>query len=336
MNNVRNNVRKGFTVIPNALVNDNEMTPQARFLFVYMASKPDDWRFYQSVLAADMGWSLDTLRKYQGELMERGWMSREQNRKASEKFDGFDYTLHPEPCRTFSDTVNFRDGKNPQRKKSALTNNINTEQIINSICPVEEIAPLHIEVITHLNSEAGTKYRSSSAKTKKAISARVAEGYTLDDFRAVIEDRVYRWKGDEKMSEYLRPETLFGPKFEGYLQAAQKADKPNADKALNDCEMTAQEEAGYAEYIKFIHANYMNLYRSECKVLSKADWRNYKGCLTHRGISTALTEQERRQLLARVHDKLNADANFRAKNKSVMDCYLSNARAIANRQTTTV
>jgi len=205
-----------------------------------------------------------------------------------------------------------------------------------SICPVEEIAPLHIEVIAHLNSEAGTKYRSSSAKTKKAISARVAEGYTLDDFRAVIEDRVYRWKGDEKMSEYLRPETLFGPKFEGYLQAAQKADKPNADKALNDCEMTPQEEAGYAEYIKFIHANYMNLYRSECKVLSKADWRNYKGCLTHRGISTALTEQERRQLLARVHDKLNADANFRAKNKSVMDCYLSNARAIANRQTTTV
>jgi len=144
MNNVRNNIRKGFTVIPNVLVNDNAMTPQARFLFVYMASKPDDWRFYQRALAQDMGWSLDTLRKYQTELIEKGWMSREQNRKGSEKFDGFDYTLHPEPCRNFSDTVKIRSGKNPQRENSVLTNTVNTEQINtstnnNSLSPAKKI-----------------------------------------------------------------------------------------------------------------------------------------------------------------------------------------------------
>lgn len=117
MNQVKNNVKKGFTVVPNALINDNSMSPQARFLFVYMASKPDDWRFRQVALAKDMQWSVDTLRKYQAELMVKGWMTREQNRAERERFDGFDYVLHPEPCREITVSENFRDGK-----KQVLTN----------------------------------------------------------------------------------------------------------------------------------------------------------------------------------------------------------------------
>ena len=48
------------------------------------------------------------------------------------------------------------------------------------------------------------------------------EGYTVEDFRRVIDHKASEWMEDEKMREYLRPETLFGTKFEGYLQAAPK------------------------------------------------------------------------------------------------------------------
>ena len=77
------------------------------------------------------------------------------------------------------------------------------------------------EVIDYLNLKAGTHFRESSKATQKHIKARFDEGFTLADFRKVIDGRVSAWKNDAKMSEYLRPETLFGSKFEGYLNAKQ-------------------------------------------------------------------------------------------------------------------
>ncbi len=76
-------------------------------------------------------------------------------------------------------------------------------------------------VIDKLNDLAGTKFRSSSSSTKAKIQARLNEGYTLDDFIVVIENKVADWKGTD-MAKYLRPETLFGNKFEGYLNQSRK------------------------------------------------------------------------------------------------------------------
>lgn len=73
------------------------------------------------------------------------------------------------------------------------------------------------EIIDYLNSLAGTNYRASSRKTKDLIKARFNEGYTLEDFKIVIEKKTREWINDNKMRVYLRPETLFSNKFEGYL-----------------------------------------------------------------------------------------------------------------------
>lgn len=75
------------------------------------------------------------------------------------------------------------------------------------------------EIIGILNEAAGTNFRASSKDSQKHIRARWAEGYRIDDFRKVIEKKCAEW-GGTKMQEYLRPETLFGAKFEGYLQQA--------------------------------------------------------------------------------------------------------------------
>jgi hypothetical protein len=86
-----------------------------------MASMPDDWKFYQGVMAKELGYTKDTLRKYIEELLETGYLDREQRREVG-KFDSYDYTLNFSPCTKNTDTVKIRDGKNPTREKSSLIN----------------------------------------------------------------------------------------------------------------------------------------------------------------------------------------------------------------------
>jgi len=75
------------------------------------------------------------------------------------------------------------------------------------------------EIVDYLNKKTGKSYRHNIATTQKRICARFSEGFRLEDFKKVIDNKVKDWKDDLKMSEYLRPETLFGTKFESYLNA---------------------------------------------------------------------------------------------------------------------
>lgn len=72
-------------------------------------------------------------------------------------------------------------------------------------------------VIDYLNFKCNTKYKTSSAKTKSLIDARTNDKFTLEDFKKVIDIKSAEWLNDAKMEKFLRPETLFSNKFEGYL-----------------------------------------------------------------------------------------------------------------------
>lgn len=74
------------------------------------------------------------------------------------------------------------------------------------------------DIIAYLNEKAGTKYKSDTDATKNHINARLKEGYTVEDFYTVIDKKCAEWKGTER-EQYLRPITLFGTKFESYLNA---------------------------------------------------------------------------------------------------------------------
>jgi len=76
------------------------------------------------------------------------------------------------------------------------------------------------EVVDYLNAKLGTSYRPKSKDTASKVNARLEEGYTVSDFKAVIDSKVSQWGNDPRMQEYLRPKTLFAPSnFESYLQA---------------------------------------------------------------------------------------------------------------------
>lgn len=78
---------------------------------------------------------------------------------------------------------------------------------------------LYKSIVGYLNEKAGTDYKSTTKKTQECIRARLAEGFAEEQFKIVIDKKVLDWLNDPKMCKYLRPETLFGPKFESYLNA---------------------------------------------------------------------------------------------------------------------
>lgn len=74
------------------------------------------------------------------------------------------------------------------------------------------------EIIDYLNSRTGRRFKASNKSTSRLISARLKDGYSVEDFKEVIDKKCVEWMEDPQMQSYLRPETLFTPAhFESYL-----------------------------------------------------------------------------------------------------------------------
>lgn len=98
--------------------------------------------------------------------------------------------------------------------ENAKDNNINTNNINNNN---KEIYKEMIKnTINYLNKITGKNYKPTTPNTIKHLTARIKEGYTEWDFMDVIDTKAKEWMGTD-MEKYLRPDTLFGSKFENYL-----------------------------------------------------------------------------------------------------------------------
>lgn len=96
-----------------------------------------------------------------------------------------------------------------------LTNKDIKDIVVHS--PTEPVP--YQEVVEYLNQKTGKNFKHTSKVTQRHIRARLAEGFTVSDFKQVIDKKCSDWLRDQKMKEYLRPETLFGTKFESYLNS---------------------------------------------------------------------------------------------------------------------
>jgi uncharacterized phage protein (TIGR02220 family) len=73
------------------------------------------------------------------------------------------------------------------------------------------------QIIDYLNEKTGKKFSARSRANQAHMSARLKEGFTVEDFKHVIDIKWFQWHGDAKMAKFLRPETLFSQKFDRYL-----------------------------------------------------------------------------------------------------------------------
>lgn len=112
------------------------------------------------------------------------------------------------------------------RDNNTLINNTKNNMSISEKIPYSEI-------ISYLNKVTNKKYKVTQ-KWKDLIKARWNEGQRLDDFKKVINVKGSQWLNDSNMSKYLRPQTLFGNKFDDYLQEYREPTK--TQKTNNDFE----------------------------------------------------------------------------------------------------
>ena len=90
-----------------------------------------------------------------------------------------------------------------------------------------------IQIIDFLNIHTKSNYKNNSKQTINLIKSRFDDGFTVDDFKKVILLKSDEWESDEKMKKFLRPETLFGNKFESYLNQ-KPTDNGNKILTMND------------------------------------------------------------------------------------------------------
>lgn len=176
-------------------------------------------------------------------LVEKGYITKEDKYINNVKFCEYQTTKFNTVYNKVSQdmqqsltgyTTEFNTGM-----QQSLTNNINKtiNNKLDNIIELKDRIPYQ-EVVDYLNKVAGTNYRATSKKTKELIKARINEGFTLQDFQIVIEKKTRDWINDNKMKGYLRPETLFGSKFEGYLNQPVK-------------ELTTKDLTPYTDFSEF-------------------------------------------------------------------------------------
>lgn len=102
---------------------------------------------------------------------------------------------------------------------------------------------IYKRIVDFLNEQAGTAYKAKSKATQEKINARLKEGFKVEDFETVITKKCAEWKGTE-MEQYLRPETLFGPKFENYLNAKINKGRSNNNGYAENRDRAERESAG--------------------------------------------------------------------------------------------
>lgn len=142
----------------------------------------------------------------------------------------------PSKIEKYFDSTNPRrildDGSTLERNREQGTGKVKEGNILSGKPDVAE--SFHWEVLDYLNEKTGKSFRRVTAHASK-IKARIREGYTLEDFKKVIDSRVAFWRGKDDFEKYLRPETLFGTKFDSYLaEANPKKEAPRRSAPVSD------------------------------------------------------------------------------------------------------
>lgn len=110
--------------------------------------------------------------------------------------------------------------ENREDNNTSFSNTFSNTSNKKDIVEQSSTTPLpYEEIVQYLNQKTNKNFKHTSKVTQRHIKARLAEGFTVNDFKQVIDNKCSDWLRDQKMKEYLRPETLFGTKFESYLNS---------------------------------------------------------------------------------------------------------------------
>ena len=212
---------RGWTSVPNSIINNNQLSAKAKCLWVYINSKPDDWDFSISGTCSQMKEGREAIRKACKELEYWGLLTRIQRNNGS--FGSSEWVISDVPYETISDAqlpvARKPDNAKPDNAKSTTSNKDLSKTKESNNKEKDNIK----EVLDHLNNKLGTKFRTATG-----LKTRFEEGFTVEDAKKVIDIKFAEWIGDEKMKQYIRPVTLFSNKMDQYLNQEVKVEKPES------------------------------------------------------------------------------------------------------------
>lgn len=229
--------KNDYTMINNYLIKDKNLQLKDKGMLLVLLSLPNDWDFSVAGLEKICKETKDTINGILNNLQKYNYLKREKKRDAKGRFIDWQYDIYEIPKDLYDDLPHpkNRDMENPDMENPDMENytqlNTNKESTKELNTKVKEIYKESIEeIINYLNNKIDTHYRTTTPKTKQLITARLNEGFKVDDFKTVIDNKYSTWFKDKKMCNYLRPETLFGTKFENYLN--EKVKKRLTDEEL--------------------------------------------------------------------------------------------------------
>lgn len=156
MNNFKNTVKSNFTAIPNTAVNDDRLSWKAKGIFLYLASKPDDWKFYMNEIKINATDGKTSLQNGIKELENNGYLKRTRMSDENNKFVGWHWELLI-PRQTENPSV----GKSVNRKTPSYNKTNNTKT---NITKKEDIKSVSTEVV-----DVETEYDELAIKLKDSI-----------------------------------------------------------------------------------------------------------------------------------------------------------------------
>lgn len=239
----RNFNKNYYAIIPASVRYDKDLNPNAKLLYGEITALCND----KGYCWASNGYFADlydvshrTVIRWINDLIDKNYIKTEiiykkdskevserrlwiANELPSEKND----TTSCQSCHEPTDrNVTRGTDRNVTDNNTSFNNTFNNTRDIKDIVEQSTTASIpYAEVIDYLNQKTGKNFKHTSKVTQRHIRARFAEGFTVNDFKQVIDKKCSDWLRDQKMKEYLRPETLFGTKFESYLNSKTTATK---------------------------------------------------------------------------------------------------------------
>jgi uncharacterized phage protein (TIGR02220 family) len=212
-----------YAIIPANVRYDKNLPPNAKLLYGEITALCNErgYCWAENRYFAELyGVSKTSVSKWIAALCERGYINTTLSYKdGCKEIDKRYITIVQDPIEEKLNTSSIKvdDPIEEKLKENITSNNTSTNTDIRYI-------------VDYLNDRVGSSFKSTTKATQRVIKARLAEGFTVDEFLLVIDKKCQEWLGDSKMEQYLRPETLFGTKFEGYLNAkvSKKSNVPDS------------------------------------------------------------------------------------------------------------
>lgn len=244
-------LKNGYGYSPKKVMRDPSLSVEAKAIYAYLASFADnEGKAYPGIelMCHELDISEKRFHRHKKRLIDLGFIKVERERTdngwSNNIYTLLGYSVTSHFVRVQNVPIQNVPIQNVPLQNVTLQNDptiitsLNKTSLNNTNLNNKDIAeqkpddPIpYREIIEYLNQKTGKAFKHTAAGHKKIVKARWNEEYTLEQFKQVIDNKCDDWLDDPKWNQYLQPSTLFGSKFDQYLNQQSKNSKRIPEKS---------------------------------------------------------------------------------------------------------